>query len=508
MKLLVITALLSLRSGAYAKLVHADRQRDAGGIRFSVGIDPKLVTSPGTNGRVIVVLKHQDARGRRTSGETEPRDSIGATGMDAPPMLATDVLGFTADRSAFLDQNSALFPIASLHDLPTGEYSVQAVFHSNRDINLHDAPGNLYSKAQTVKLDPTRSIEVKLVLTERIPDEVVPRDTDTKKYLKFPSRLLSDFHHRPMFYRASVVLPANFEHEPDKKYLLCVHIGGFGTRYDSIASLESDPRFVQLLLDGAGPYGDPYQVNSANNGPYGDALTEELIPYVEKMFRCGGPGKRFTEGVSTGGWVSLALQIFYPDFFNGCWSSCPDSVDFRCYELINIYDDPNAYVNRWGFERPAKRNVDGDCVYTVRHECQVENVLGLGDRWQLSGKDWCSWNATYGPRGEDGLPKPLWNPKTGEIDRRVTEHWKKYDLRLVLENNWSTLGPKLAGKLHVWAGDADDYYLNNSVHHLKRMLESQQTPRFEGEITISMRQPHGFGPNISQIFDAMAARGN
>ena len=180
---------------------------------------------------------------------------------------------------------------------------------------------------------------------------------------------------------------------------------------------------------------------------------------------------RFTDGHSTGGWVSLALQVFYPDFFNGCWSFCPDPVDFRAFELMNIYEDDNAYVNRHGFERPAMRQVNGDTVYTVRHECQVENVLGWGNRWTLSGKDWGAWNATFGPRGDDGLPKPLWNGRTGEIDRSVVEHWKKYDIRLVLQRNWKTIGPKLQGKLHIYSGDADDYFLNNATHLLDDFLK-------------------------------------
>src|SRR5437660_4176116 len=209
-------------------------------------------------------------------------------------------------------------------------------------------------------------------------------------------------------------------------------------------------------LDGPAPYGDPYQVNSANNRPYGDAVTRELIPHVEKKFRgVGRPYARVLDGTSTGGWVSLALQVFYPDFFNGAWSYAPDPVDFRAYELINIYKDDNAYVNRHGFERPSKRNVWGDTIYNVRHECQVENVLGRGNRWWVSGKDWCAWNAVFGPRGSDGLPKPLWDGKTGAIDRSVTEHWQKYDLRLVLTRNWKEIGPQLKGKLHICVGDAD-----------------------------------------------------
>jgi Putative esterase len=256
---------------------------------------------------------------------------------------------------------------------------------------------------------------------------------------------------------------------------------------------DATPRMILLFLDGAGPLGDPYQVNSANNGPYGDAVVRELIPYIEKQFRTvAQPHARFVDGASTGGWVSLALQVFYPDFFGGAWSQCPDPVDFRSFELINIYRDENAYVNRFGFERPAARTVDGDVVYTVRHECLRERVLGRGDRWELSGKDWGSWNAVFGPRGADGLPKPLWDGRTGQIDRSVVAHWQQYDLRMVLEKNWPALAPKLRGKIRIWVGEADDYFLNNAVHRLDEFLKRAR-PAAEHRITFGPGQGHSEG---------------
>jgi hypothetical protein len=314
-----------------------------------------------------------------------------------------------------------------------------------------------------------------------------------------------------MYLRAGVLLPRNFAAEREKRYPLRVHIGGYGTRFTAVRFFESGwmtpgtPPMILLHLDGAGPYGDPYQVNSANQGPLGDAITQELIPYVEKAFRgIGRPNARFTDGASTGGWCSLALQVFYPDFFNGCWSSCPDPVDFRAYELINIYEDDNAYVNPHGFERPAMRQTNGETVYTVRHECQIEVVLGRGDRWEVSGKDWCAWNATFGPRGPDGLPIPLWDGKSGKINRSVVEHWKKYDLRRVLESNWPVLGPKLRGKIHIWVGDADDYFLNNAVHLLDNFL-SKADPPYGGRIEFGPGRGHTSGWSDRQIMDEMMA---
>jgi hypothetical protein len=206
--------------------------------------------------------------------------------------------------------------------------------------------------------------------------------------------------------------------------------------------------------------------------------------------------------------VSFALQVFYPEFFNGCWSQCPDSVTFERFELMDIYNDMNAYVNRFGVDRPGTRTIDGDTVSSVRHECQLERVLGRGGAWQLSGRDWACWNAVYGPKGKDGVPVPLWNGKSGAIDRSVVEAWKKYDLKLVLEKNWSELGPKLAGgKVHIWVGDSDEYFLNGAVRRLKDSTEQLKSPKFDGTILIEARKGHSSGGwTRAEMLDAMARR--
>jgi S-formylglutathione hydrolase FrmB len=472
------------------------------GLRFEVTVAPGLLSKL-TDGRLLVVL----AKAARDDEYQEPRATIGDAGRKALPLLGADVNGFAPGVIGTVDASSEIFPIESLAKLPAGEYFAQAVFTWNADLRFPDAPGNLYSAPRKVMLDAAKRETIKLTLTKQEPPEQLPPDTEAIKYLKFESKLLSQFHGRPMFLRAGVVLPPDFAKHPDRKYPLLVVIGGYGSRFTDAARWarrQADFPAIYLHLDGAGPFGDPYQVNSANNGPYGDAITQELIPHVEQKFRgIGQQYARFTTGTSTGGWVSFALQVFYPNFFNGCWSFAPDPVDFRAYELINIYKDTNAYVNEFGFERPAKRNVWSDTVYDVRHECQVENVLGRGNRWWLSGKDWSAWNATFGPRGSDGLPHPLWHGKTGAIDRSVVEHWQKYDLRLVLTKNWTVLGPKLKGKIHIYVGDADDYFLNNAVRMLDAALKKVDPP-FEGEIVFGPMAGHGFHP-INEM-KAIAAR--
>ncbi|MBK7644258.1 MAG: esterase [Planctomycetes bacterium] len=476
-----------------------------GGLRFEVALGAGL-TPQWNSGRLLLVLGD--------ASDKDPRRRIGETGLENAPILGCDVPELKPGLTFELDGSSAIAPIASLAALPAGDYSVQAVFRCNPDLRLTRAPGNLSSEPVRVHLDPANASTTKLELTRVEPPEELPADTDELKFLKFESRKLSAFWGRPMFLRASVRLPPGFATDTDARYPLLVRIGGYGQRFTSVGrgrgrtDEEGDgQRFVTLQLDGAGPLGDPYQVDSANHGPYGAALTEELIPFVEQKFRCiGEPRARFTTGGSTGGWVSFALQVFYPDFFNGCWSFFPDGVDFRCFQLVDVYEDANAYVNRFGFERASKRNVDGETEYTMRHECGIENVLGEGDSYVFSGGQWGAWNATYSPRGEGGKPMAIWDPKTGAIDKRVAEQWKKYDLRLVLQENWKTLGPKLAGKIHVYVGDADDYFLNNAVVRLQRFLEKAK-PEFGGTLQYGWRGGHGWTPlSSADMLKQMAAR--
>jgi S-formylglutathione hydrolase FrmB len=481
------------------------------GLRFEVRLLPGTVAaqdgSPPSQARaralrLLVVLAR--------AGTREPRLTIGRTGIDVPPVLGSDLVDLTPGSATVLDQRSAIFPIDHLRELRPGNYAVQALLHTNPDLNTPNAPGDLYSPVTTVQLDPAKDAAIRLELSQVVPEETLPPDSDLTRYLKIRSPLLSKFHGRPIHLRAGVILPREFARQPERRYPVRVHIGGYASRFTDVGPMMSPgsgfqrvwmaddtPPLILIHLDGAGPLGDPYQVDSDNHGPYGAAITRELIPYVEEKFRGIGNGRaRVLDGGSTGGWVALALQIFYPDFFNGAWAFCPDSVDFRSFQLVNIYDDANAYIGRHGFERPAARDVSGDVRFTMRHECQLENVLGRGDSWALSGGQWGAWNATYGPRGPDGRPVPLWNPTSGAIDHKVAAHWKAYDLRQVLESRWTELGPRLKGKLHIWVGEADDYFLNNAVHRLDAFV-SRARPPYEGSITYGPGQGHGW-QGISQ----------
>lgn len=481
------------------------------GLRFEVTLDPSLPAQPA--GRLLVVLV-PDGR-----SAMEPRFLIGRAGARAVPTLGVDAPPLEPGDRVTIGDSAAAFPLDTLRDLPAGEYRAQAVLATNPDIRRPGAPGNLYGDVRRVDLDPDRPAAVQLRLAQRIPDERLPDDTELLRFVRIRSERLSAFHGRPIHLRAGVILPPGHDEDAGRRYPLRVRIGGYGARYTGVrrmmrpgsrfrtAWLDPDaPRFVLVHLDGAGPWGDPYQVNSANNGPWGDAVTEELIPHVEERFRAGGSADaRVLDGGSTGGWVALALQIFHPDFFGGAWASCPDSVDFRAFQLVDVYRGGNAYVDGEGRERPSARNLDGSTRFTMRHELRMENVLGAGDDWARSGGQWGAWNAVYGPRGADGLPVPLWDPASGEIDTEAAAHWERYDLRLVLERGWDTLAPKLRGRLNIWVGDMDDYFLEGAVRRLDAFL--QDRPSIEARIVYGPGRGHCWtGISPAEMMREMAAQ--
>ena len=491
-------------------LVSSGLANGTNSLRFEIRMVSGLVDEAQT-GRMIVVLSRNE--------KTEPRLIVTSTGQNAPCVLACDVDKLTPGVATVLDQHAIICPVNNLAELPGGDYSVQALLDSNNGSCVPNSPGNFYSDVQKFHLDPSQRGTIQLWLAHRIPDELLPPDTALVKFVKIQSRLLSQFHGRPVYLRAGIILPRDYDRESGRKYPILVRIGGYGTRYFIVNSLMAEqssfrkvwladdtPRMILLQLDGDGPYGDPFQINSANNGPFGDAVTQELIPYVESQFRAfGRPSARVLSGGSTGGWAALALQVYYPDFFNGVWSFCPDPVDFRAFELVNLYSDDNAYVNQYGFERPSERTVEGEVRLTLRSELQIENVLGRGDCWTMSGCDWCAWNALFGPRAADGHPAVPWNPTTGVIDHQVAEGWKNHDLRLVMQQNWKIIGPKLQGKLHIAVGDADNYYLNNAVHLLDNFL-SHANPPFKGRITFGPGKGHGWQDvDLGKMLDEMEA---
>ncbi len=481
-------------------------------LKFETNIAKNLISAL-QNGRLFILLNRK--------GENEPRLTFDSdVALDAPPILAKDVENFKAGETKIIIDNSTIsYPIKNLAELPAGEYFVQALFDTNNDLRSLNAPGNLYSDVQKVNLDAKNGATIKLELSKIVPPEKLPDDTEFVKFIKMQSPLLTKFYGRPIFVRVGIILPRDYEKETSRRYPLLINIGGYGSKFTRAQRLmmqpnfrqswlaDDTPRMIGVYLDGDGPFGDSYQLNSANSGPYGDSLTQELIPYIEKQFRAvGTPASRFLTGGSTGGWVSSALQIFYPDYFNGSWSGFPDPMDFRAYQLVDIYADDNAYVNKNGFDRPSARTANGDTEFTMRLECLKENVLGAGDSYTMSGGQWGAWNAVYSPHGANGKPVPLWDAKTGKINHETAEQWKKYDLRIIVEQNWQTLAPKLDGKLHIWVGEKDDYFLNNGVHLFDDFI-SQATPSYDGWILYSRTGRHGWMPKTNvEIMKEMMER--
>ncbi len=487
---------------------------------------PSTSSSEPLMGRLILVVAPAAA-------EPEPRLQV-AWDQDAVPFFAIDVRDWRAGERRSIDRKAFGFPIRSIDDLPPGDYRVQAVLNRYEVFTLGDGrrlelppdrgegqlwnrkPGNLYSKPTALRVGKSR-VQLSLVLDQVIPpvEAFEKKETSYVKYLRIRSERLSAFWGRDVFLGAWVRLPWGFAEHPDARYPLVISHGHFpgepyGFRetppdpdlkpeYSKRFRLEGYNRIQQeyawqshqdwitigfprvLLVEIQHPtpyYDDSYAVNSANNGPYGDAIQYELIPEIEKRFRAIGAGwARFVYGGSTGGWEAMAVQMFYPDEYNGAWIACPDPIDFEHYELVNIYKDRNAYYNANPFKRtarPAHRNWLGQVDSTVQEQNLYEYAIGTHGR---SGDQWDAWESVYSPAGADGYPRRIWDRLTGEIDPVTAAYWREhYDLAHILRRDWATLGPKLRGKLRIYTGDMDNYYLNNAVYGVEDYLKNAYPP--------------------------------
>ncbi len=504
------------------------RSQQPAGLRFEVSFSEEL-SREAQDGRIILIVS-------KRPGE-EPRFQYEIYDAGTQPGFGIDVAGLRPREAAVIDGSTFGFPVRSVNGLPPGNYHVQAVLNRYETFERGDGhvvslppdqgegqhwntkPGNFYNVPQAVNLDPSRGGTVRVVLDRAIPPIPTPEDTPWVKYVRIQSELLSDFWGRPMFLGAYVLLPYGFAEHPEARYPLAIHHGhfprGFPEFRDTPPTAELGgydrtraeyghdlyqkwtsrdfPRMLVAKIEHANPYyDDSYAVNSENVGPYGDAIVRELIPYLEDRFRGVGEGwSRVMLGGSTGGWEVLGQQVFYPDEFNGAWSFCPDAVDFRQYETIDIYGDDNAYFMRSDWKhtpKPSGRNWLGHPIVTVEEDSHWEMVLGSRGR---SGEQWAIWQAVYSPVGDDGYPVPIWDPLTGAIDHQVAEYWREnYDLRYILQRDWASLGPKLVGKLHIYTGDMDSWHLNNAVYLMEEFLESTRDPYYGGHVEYGDRYEH------------------
>jgi hypothetical protein len=453
---------------------------------------------------------------------SEPRYQLREEEASSAQFFGLDVDAWKPDAPAVIDSSTLGYPLVSLDQLPPGDYYVQAVLNVYETFHRSDGhtvklppdmgegqqwfnkPGNLFSKPELIHIDPKSNNIVRINLTEKIPSVEPPKDTKYLKHIRIQSKLLSTFWGRPVYLGATVLLPEGFDQHPSAHYPLLVHQGHFESEWEFFQEKVSEsakgeelhfmqfanrfyqdwisgrlPRMLVLSIQHANPYyDDSYAVNSANLGPYGDAITQELIPEVEKRFRAIGQAwARAVEGGSTGGWEATASQIFYPDFYNGAYCNCPDPIDFRAYQLINIYNDKNAFWTEGPFGRVPRgeeRDSKGNILAVMEPAVRREEVMGTHGR---STEQFGIWQAVFSPVGPDGYPKPIWNSSTGAIDPAVAAYWKEhYDLRYILERDIATLGPKLSGKLHFAVGDMDTWYLNNAVHLMQDFTDSSKNP--------------------------------
>jgi hypothetical protein len=518
-------------------------------LRFEISFPASQSDKP-LDGHIMLGLSKND--------KDEPRFQLDEIEAESQQFFALDVDGLAPDKTAVIDATSLGFPIKSLTDLPTGDYYVQAVLNVYETFHRADGhsvklppdmgegqqwnkkPGNLYSKPQKLHVDANAGV-IRISLTDKIPAIDPPKDTKLVKHVRMQSKLLSDFWGRPMFIGAYVLLPDGFDEHPSAHYPVVVYQDHFSPdfRFFSDEAPKSDLKSRELesarfkyqmyldwtsgrlphaiIVDPIHPnpyYDDSYAVNSANVGPYGDAIMKELLPAVEKQFRAiAQPWARVLVGGSTGGWETLADQVFYPDDFNGAWTFCPDPIDFRAYQAVNIYEDPNAFwvEGQWSrVPRTEMRDTKGNVLATMEPTVRREEVMGTHGR---STEQFGIWQAVFSPVGVDGYPKPIWDPTTGVIDKDVAKYWQEhYDLVHIMERDWATLGPKLSGKLHFAVGDMDTWYLNNAVHLFDDFTHSAANPYKVPDFDYGARKPHcytgggdaGIGTMFQRVLPKMA----
>jgi hypothetical protein len=516
-----LTLLLRAESHANQKVSPSHK------LAFEISIPIDESSGP-LDGRVILGISKSD--------KEEPRFQLLEEESTSQQFFAVDVNSLAPGKPVIIDETSLGYPIRRLAELPPGDYYVQAVlniyetFHRSdgRTIKLppdmgegqqwNKKPGNLLSKPQKLHID-ANSGAIRISLTEKIPAITTPADTKYVKHIRIQSRLLSEFWGRPMLIGAHVLLPPGFDEHPNAHYPVVIYHDHFSpdlvffseqapgaelkgeqlksaqAKYQMYLDWTSGRLPHMIIIDPIHPnpyYDDSYAVNSANVGPYGDAIMKELLPEVEKQFRAiGQPWARALVGGSTGGWETLADQVFYPDDFNGAWSFCPDPIDFRAYQAVNIYDDNNAFWvdGEWSrVPRPEMRDTKGNILATMEPAVRREEIIGTHGR---STDQFGIWQAVFSPVGSDGYPKPIWDPATGLINKDVANYWREhYDLSYIMERDWATLGPKLAGKLHFAVGEMDTWYLNNAVHLFDNFVSSAKNQFKVPDFDYGPGKPH------------------
>jgi hypothetical protein len=517
---------------------------------------PTALSSKPLDGRVLFLLSNDPSEEPRMQIDDTPRSQI---------IFGVTVDGLKPGEGVTIDKSAAGYPIRSIADVPPGDYTAQAVLNIYETFHRSDgkviklapdrgegqhwnlAPGNLYSTPRKVHIGPG-SPPITISLDQIIAPIPLAADTKYVRHLRLQSALLTKFWGRPMYLSAIVLLPEGFDEHPNSRYPEMIFEGHFPDSVPDFRTTPPDPdlkpdyserfhlsgynrieqqeayeeykkwispgfpRFLVIQIQHANPfYDDSYAVNSANVGPYGDAIENELMPAVEKEFRGIGQGwARFLYGGSTGGWEALAVQMFYPDHYNGAFAACPDPVDFRAYMTTDLYSQPNIFYlqgTNKQIEQPAMRDYQGHTLISVRDNVAYEAALGDHGR---SGEQFDIWQAVYGPVGKDGYPQPIFDKQSGEIDHQTAAYWRDhYDLNAILQRDWDTLGPKLQGKIHLYVGSDDTYFLNDAVYLMEDFLKTTGTPGhgvpYDGEVKYGPRAEHCWNgdPNLPNAYSRL-----
>ncbi len=543
--LAVLSLLVPIAALITPEAAHATFAPDATP-KFSVSF-PKERSAQPLDGRLLLILSTDSSEEPRMQISLAPRTQM---------IFGVDVDGMQPGQPTTIDDSAFGYPVRYLHDVKPGEYYMQVVlnryetFHRSdgHTVKLHMdqgegqhwniSPTNLYSRPVKITIDANGNTKpISVSLDQEIPAIPAPKDTKYIRHMRIQSALLTKFWGRPMFLSANILVPEGFDEHPNAHFPLAIFEDHFNHDFEGFRTEPPDPnlkpdfserfhisgynriqqeeeykfyqqwigpKFPRLLvaqINHANPYyDDSYAVDSANLGPYGEAIETELIPALEKQFRAIGQGwARFVYGGSTGGWESIAVQMFYPDHYNGAFIACPDPVDFRAYTNIDLYKDKNAFFIQGPHTevaQPGFRDYLGHTIATTKSVNQYELALGSHAR---SGEQYDIWQAVYGPVGPDGYPAQIFNKETGEIDPKVAAYWKEhYDLSNILQRDWSTLGPKLRGKLRIYVGSADNYMLNNAVYLIEDFLKSTKNPPYDGEVKYGDRAEHCWNGDPTQ----------
>jgi len=438
-------------------------------IRFQIGIDNVLAPHP-VSGRLLIFM----------TAQSKPLEIIEPDFLNPRRvwLAGVEVHNLTAGQTVEIDPDALAFP-APFSTAPAGDYQIMALLDLNHSYTYDGmGAGDLYSGVTNARgLDPASTPAISLKLVKQVPEQKF-LDTASIKLVTFESPSLTAFWGRPIVMRAGVVLPPSYAKSTTDRYPTVYLVHGYGGNHtaawrrgpNQIKQMADGrtPEMIYVYLDASFSLGHHVFADSVNNGPWGHALTAELIPYLEKKFRMDAVSRgRLLNGHSSGGWSTFWLQVNYPNVFGGTWSTSPDPVDFRNFtgpDLTRV--PPQNFYRRDDGKLYNLVRMGGREIMTMEDYARLERVEGY------YGGQMASFEAVFSPRGPDGQPMPLFDRDTGAIDAFVQKAWGHYDISRLLRTNWTRLEPQLRGKLHIIVGTADTFHLDEGVYLLRSTLKA------------------------------------